>query len=401
VGCFCDFVDCCLSACCVEFNEPRHASETTTLKDAAHVAGTTTQSLLDRSKALHGATKTLKGNATIEVKPQKLGSTLSSTSKQVSAMLAHASEQQAVQIDQIKQVFIAMDANGDGQLGFDDVKAYFKATGRTSSDSYVRQWINQRDTDKDAAVSLREFIESFAHLLAPNTADDLGSHGFPVISPVTAAFGMLRLGSTTVQIANACAAAQTYVQKVIDSPSVSTYWRIFVNDAGYQSKIGHLVGGAQLMFALGFKLSDDHSMLCLRDPNGKTWDTVPADVRNKMKQALHELLLHADSLNEPTISNIAAVSSAVGILGDGSEGAKIWSKAIETIVLILSNVLKFPSDPTFYRVVASNHSFKERFVYLVVCFTKKIEQLCGNLLQGWTCARCYKHVDLPWISRRT
>ena len=227
-----------------------------------------------------------------------------------------ASPAQQLQVEMLRRVFKSMDADNDGFLSVADVRAYFRTQCRPNSDAIVRKWIQDRDIDQDGAVSLPEFVASYAQQLDPNSfslKDGSGNHSSSnpnahhgLISPVAGAFGALKFGNSLVEVSVACSAAEGYIRKVLDAPSVSAYWRIFLNDSTFNSKIGRLFGGVQLMNALGFQPEDNGSVIALRDPSGKSWDSIPVDVRTKLIHRLQELLSHSESLHEPTVSNIAA-----------------------------------------------------------------------------------------------
>jgi hypothetical protein len=224
--------------------------------------------------------------------------------------LTGATAAQRAQITMIRNVFETMDADKDGLLSKSDVRAYFRAVGRNASDADVRRWIDARDVDNDGAVSLSDFVSSYTLQLDPRSRY-VGPDGRPVevvqqSTELAEAFGALRLGGTVRETIGACDAADEYVRRVLDSPSVKQFWSIGVNDEKYNLRIGRLFGGTKLMQALGFVLESNGSVLALRDPRGKEWETVPQDVRKELNQRLEELQSHRSSLLEPSISNIAA-----------------------------------------------------------------------------------------------
>jgi hypothetical protein len=225
------------------------------------------------------------------------------------AFLNGASVAQRAQVAMIREVFEAMDADKDGLLTVKDLGTYFRSVGRAMSDLDVRRWIAARDVDQDGAVSLTEYVASFAQQLDPASSLPQGTAGaatVSAVSPVASAFGCLRLGSTLQETLAACEAAEVYVTRILDSPSVAAFWSLQVAEANFRSKIGRLFGGLKLMGALGFVTESNGAVLALRDPNGKKWDTVPQAVRTVLNTKLEELRSHRAALYEPTISNIAA-----------------------------------------------------------------------------------------------
>jgi hypothetical protein len=224
-----------------------------------------------------------------------------------------ATAAQTAQIDMIRRVFVAMDSDGDGLLSASDVKAYFTSINRPSSDAVVRKWIRDRDIDQDGAVSLVEFVSSFAFQLDPSSipadAKRKSQVSKPQHSHVAAAFGCLRLACSPQELVQAVNAATNYVQRVLDSPSTKEFWRIHIEDAEFRQNVGRLFGGEKLMLALGFEQEDNGKVLALRDPRGGIWDIVPLEIRQVLGRNIQELQHHKNSLLEPSVSNIAAGNS--------------------------------------------------------------------------------------------
>ncbi len=172
-----------------------------------------------------------------------------------------------------------------------------------------------------------------------------------------------------------------YVTRIIDNPTQPTFWEIHVDETEYHRCIGRLFGGAKLMTAFGFVSEGNGKVLALKK-NKVRWEAVPAEVRTELRRKLDELDSHRNSLSEPSISNIAAgasisrwklsafytlchfiaVSAAVGGLGEDNsvEAQEKWHVAMQTILLILSNVLKFPDDPKYYEISMTNPNFKAK-----------------------------------------
>ena len=235
-----------------------------------------------------------------------------------------ATAAQQAQIKMIVRVFEGMDADKDGLLSAADVRAYFRSVGRSATDSSVQKWIASRDVDQDGAVSLAEFVASYSLQLDPASATShspasatshspasgsgSGSSGASAgrVSPVTPAFGAVCLGNSPGEVQEACVAAEEYVRRILDSPSVQSYWRIFVGDDAFSRRIGRLFGGVKLMQALGFEPEQNGTVLALRDPSGRVWESLPSDVRILLNKRLGELMSHEQAMTEPSVSNVAA-----------------------------------------------------------------------------------------------
>jgi hypothetical protein len=299
-----------------------------------------------------------------------------------------ATAAQQAQLKMIKNVFSAMDADKDGLLSVGDVRAYFRAIGRNASDGVVRRWITARDVDQDGAVSLPEFVASFAMQLDPSSRAAEGAKGVPIpsapeVSPVTVAFGAVQLGNSPTEVLEACSAVEEYVHRILDAPTVQSFWRIFVSDAAFQRRIGRLFSGTKLMYAMGFEAEDNGGVVALRDPNGKRWDTVPQDVRTMLSARLEELQNHKQALLEPSVSNIAAVSTAIGRLGDSLGSCTAWSQAIETLLLIVNNVIAHPGEAKYYRINTANPNFHRRYADIST-FLFKVFILNSMHLSVWS-----------------
>lgn len=264
----------------------------------------------------------------------------------------------------IRRVFETMDADKDGLLSMGDVRAYFRTIGRNANDLAVRKWISSRDIDQDGAVSLVEFVSSYAMQLDPTSKviDVNGrlSHNQHKLSSIAEAFGALRLAGTVLEVIAACDAIEEYVRRILDSPSVKSFWSISVQEENFNRKIGRLFGGIKLMQAMGFHFESNSSVLAIHDSTGKEWDVIPQIVRIDLNRKLDELHSHCTSLLEPSISNIAAVSTAIGLFGETDEKRMEWIKALETIHLILNNILSFPNDSKYFSINTQNPKFHQK-----------------------------------------
>ena len=305
--------------------------------------------------------------------------------------LVNSSAARKAQIKMICEVFRRMDIDQgepdlnvnililkvDGFLSVNDMRQYFRGLGKDSSDSSIRNWVRVRDIDQDGVVSLSEFVAGFVNQLDPASCIDGEEIVVADVSPLTSAIGALRLGSSTAECLESIRWIEEYVQRILDSPSNASYWRIAKSDKTYHSKIGRLFGGDKVLMgelrytqyrsdffktyvAFGFSYEENGSALVLRDPNGMFWATVPPDVRNTLKNLLEELRSHKYALEEPSISNIAAVSTAIVNLDPIGGGGRKWLVALETIVLIVSNVIKHPKSAKYYKLNTSNPTFHQK-----------------------------------------
>lgn len=411
----------------LEANEEMVRNTKHSLADTAHVSGLTTKELTQRSAASHKSPARRSTSAKLGdtaksreglAKSRDFAATERSTTPSgrtakgkkeaapsleetiphaqvphLKAFLTGATAAQRAQITMIRNVFETMDADKDGLLSMSDVRAYFRAVGRNASDLAVRKWIKDKDVDQDGAVSLSEFVASFALQLDP-ASRFVGPDGrlVDVVNQSTVlaeAFGALRLGGTVLETIVACDAADEYVRRILESPTVKPYWSISLQEEKFHKRIGRMFGGVKLMQALGFVLENNGTVLALRDPQGKVWESVPQDVRTNLTKRLEELSSHRAALLEPSISNIAAgilfpisllsfsvynlglmhlyhshfcfpVSAAIGRFGENPEKRVEWAGAVETILTIVTNILKYPGEAKYYNINTMNPIFHQK-----------------------------------------
>ena len=302
-----------------------------TVSDTAHITGLTESSLRQKSKKdtitgkhdLNNSKQLKRGKtSTIRTKAPtttELSSTNISVGKNYSTEPIHlqnflrgASVAQKAQIGMIQDVFSKMDVDGDGLLSINDVRQYFRAIGKFASDLEVRKWINSRDIDQDGTVSLSEFIASYSLQLDPRSVADkstskgTSTHQLGDVSELTEAFGLVRLGNSVSEAVMACEAAEGYTRRILDAPSNQAFWSIAVNDEGFRQRIGKLFGGSKLMTALGFHFEQNGAILTVANTDGKGSDALSPENRKSLSNKLRELQNHRTSLQELTISNIAA-----------------------------------------------------------------------------------------------
>lgn len=286
------------------------------------------------------------------------------TNSELKLFLKGASAAQQAQVQMIYRVFDIMDSDSDGYLSVNDVKTYFRSLGRISDDVTVKKWIRARDINQTGTVSLPEFVASFAHQLDPDsrstTIFQKAAGGISIVSSIATSFGALKLGNSSPEVLIAVDAIIEYIRRALDSPSTESFWRISKKDSAYNHNIGRLFGGTKLMHSMGFVDELNGTVLALRDEAGSQWATIPDEFRQKLLRNIEELNLHKQSLQELSVSHVAAVSSAISLHGDSALKISEWGVAMETLLAIYSNVLKHPRDPKYYRINTSNPNFHRR-----------------------------------------
>ena len=302
-----------------------------TVSDTAHITGLTETSLRQKSKhdimtgqhdpnnkkqqkrgkLLTTRTKSLSTTELLSTN-KSLGLNSSAGHNHLQNFMRGASVAQKAQISMIQDVFKKMDVDGDGLLSVNDVRQYFRAIGKYASDVEVRKWISSRDIDQDGTVSLSEFIASYSLQLDPRTVVEKPSskggntHEVSEVSELTEAFGLVRLGNTESEVVMACESAEGYIRRILDAPSNQALWSIAVVDENFRRRIGKLFGGTKLMTALGFHFEQNGAVLTVANVDGKGSDLISPEKRQILSNKLRELQSHRSSLQELTVSNIAA-----------------------------------------------------------------------------------------------
>ena len=64
----------------------------------------------------------------------------------------------AEQIEELKAAFTQMDANGDGYVTKDELKAMLSSLGEPVEDSVVNEMMNVADVNGDGKVDFNEFV---------------------------------------------------------------------------------------------------------------------------------------------------------------------------------------------------------------------------------------------------
>ncbi|RYH28862.1 hypothetical protein EON65_10585 [archaeon] len=288
--------------------------------------------------------------------------TSKSSLKDLSSFTKNASPAQIAQIRMIRKVFDEMDGDKDGVLSVDDVKQYFHSKGRRETDAFIRKWIANRDIDQDGAVSLVEFISSYTSVL------DLGGglakgnpaqldKGIQSVTSITLAFGALRAANHERDVIMVCDEVTDLISKIIATPQVAELRTIHTSEEKFHRYVGRIMNATKLLMAFGFRPENNGSLLTLRDESGRDYELVPPNVLKELKSKLEELNCHRQSLTELSISNVAAVSSA---LADPHGALKDWLVTLETCLLIVRNILEHPTETKYYKVNVLNKNFHER-----------------------------------------
>ncbi len=253
------------------------------------------------------------------------------------------------QLQLCRKAFENLDVDGDDYITPRDLKVAFARDGREAF--MIPAWIAQRDLDQDGAVSFDDFLHSVASSFAVSakakpkkgdTDDDDDA--------IASSLGVLRLSAKPKDVQDVVSYVQRCLGKVLEAPHEPKYWRISTKE-----KFARYAGGIALVQACGFSLEENGSVLALRDPEGRRWDSVPEEVLEKLKAAKQELEGRSKTLDLPSVPDIAAVSKAVDSLSGDPDA---WCGAVELAVTYVKNVLQDPKDDKKRRIQATNQKFE-------------------------------------------
>eukprot|EP00981_Chlorochromonas_danica_P006231 scaffold1310_cov219-Ochromonas_danica.AAC.6 len=326
------------------------------LKDSAFVSGIETKDLEKRSKLNEDKAKVSNGSSHEPLRSKSGVSVLADFTK-------NATPAQLAQIRMIRRVFESMDGNHDGMLTFDDIKDYFRRKGRQESDVFIRKWIAARDVDQDGAVSLVEYISSFTPQFCLGGGLSRGNvkvldKALDKASPLTLAFGFLAASNPASDVLVAADEILEYINLIISEPQAQQYRVIFVEEEKFTNRVGRVSGGVALLRACGFTPEQQGALLVFRNELGKDYDVVPTAVLNDLRSKMEELRSHRQAFAERSISNLAAVSTALATPNKVSLSE--WAEALDTVLLIINNALAHPDEERYYRVNLLNKHFHDR-----------------------------------------
>ncbi|CAM9466188.1 unnamed protein product [Ectocarpus fasciculatus] len=317
---------------------------------------------------------------------------------------AAANGARGLQLAMIKEAFTRLDMDGDGYITPADLGLAFRNMGRDASDRTVLAWIRRRDICQDGRVSLDEFVASFQALIPRDTPGWAAASSSLAATPATgrtgsssgrrqgaisiasatagkktvamddgasevaAAFGRIRLSGSPAECRAAAEFALDYCRRVRDSPTAPLHWRISLNSKRFSSTVGRLLGGVELMQAIGLRLEENGTVLALRKEQdeagraGGKWDRVPESVLQRLDASAKELAAQMRGIDHPEVADLAAVSAAVARLRDATGNAGPHLRCVETAAKYLGNALEHPTMRKYRVVNTSNAVFLRNIV---------------------------------------
>lgn len=102
--------------------------------------------------------------------------------------------------------------------------------------------------------------------------------------------------------------------RVIASPSTRAFWSVDKFKADFESQLGGVLGGPELLQAFGWSLDVDGVTWRLGGQAALQWSAVPAPVLQALQTRLAEVDAHAVELAFPEAAHVAATTSALAFL---------------------------------------------------------------------------------------
>lgn len=175
-------------------------------------------------------------------------------------------------------------------------------------------------------------------------------------STVASAFARLRIKCPPSEVRAAGELAAQYLRNVLADPRENRRWRVAITNRTYESRIGRLDGGRQLMKAIGFthRVVEAGRRECLAlqgsmSSDGKALNSLPNGVLALLKARLRDV-------EGELRSYLGAPAVRMAIREMRARGAQLRAvhDAVELAHKFVTNVLKHPTDPRFYRIRVSN-----------------------------------------------
>lgn len=265
--------------------------------------------------------------------------------------------------EQARSVVAALKLDvGDGPMR-NVVHRLFHNTGREKNRKEAKSSSKETDSNDEEmeresrAVSMPEFFAIAGPLIEAASESTL---------TVASAFARLRIKCTPSEVRAAGELAAQYLRNVLAHPRENRRWRVAVTNRIYDARIGRLDGGLQLMKAIGFtqRVVEAGRRECLAlqgsmSSDSKALDRLPNRVLALLKARLRDV--------EGEIrSYLGAPAVRTAIREMRAKGAPLCAvrDAVELAHKFVTNVLKHPTDPRFYRIRVTNPIMSSRITGL-------------------------------------
>ncbi|GBG26827.1 NAD-dependent deacetylase sir2E [Hondaea fermentalgiana] len=258
-------------------------------------------------------------------------------------------------LKKLVRAFEELDTDETGEVSASDTEELLRKAGRDPAP--LRATLDAFCKAR-ARTSLPELLAAFGFVFESVSGEPT----------VPAAFAMLRLHSTPRDTRVAAETALQYLNDVLARPDDANLWQIRVRDKAFQARIGRLRGGIELMHAVGFApkrkasatdsaAGTDHvHLLALRgvaDKYGRTMvEGVPQDTLATLTIRREEIEKELRAME----GGSKTIGEAVRSLQQECTLAQL-RLALETSLVIVTDVLQNPKDSRKWRVRCANPRF--------------------------------------------
>lgn len=282
---------------------------------------------------------------------------------------------QQQQIEMLRACFLELDRNESGFLS----EIEFAESCPPCSNG--QSWVNfdAFDIGRDGSVDFADFVAAFGPLLDHSFDIDHGlassqekTNPLTLCESISAAIGQLRLSTSLTEASKVIEHVLAQLQRILQEPLNKQHWRI---DA--RSFLGDFVNRSaparELLRLAGFhQLPGDAT--CGDVGNGSVFELTPQRVRFATSAPkamispprLDEKIIatlqttaavsagHYRALRFPSVSDVGAVSRALGALPRYSEG---WTRLVELTHRCIANVVAHPDDERYRQLRMNTHTF--------------------------------------------
>lgn len=248
------------------------------------------------SQNVKGATKISKSNLNA-INPSDKRLKLAARSPQIDVNRDFNKEH----MQMFRNTFELLDMNKDGLISADDINNYYHSLRDERLQQYKSlDLLNLLNVRGQTKIKFAEFTSSLSFLLDPESSYVESKDSRPN-DELANVYGYCRLLNTTQSMMEAVDGINALLQSIISSSSIY----LDISTSNHYLVISKLVGGRELIAALGFHISSSSKTLLIwRDERNDSHElTAAGGIR--IKSIIRQLSCYKLSLYPPFISNLA------------------------------------------------------------------------------------------------
>lgn len=269
---------------------------------------------------------------------------------------------QKSQIEMMKTVFDRLDTDNDGSLEYE---AYCQSA--LGGNRQMAVGLDQLPVE--GKISFEDFVASLGPLLdhpfGAETTDPLSFDGMSLCEQVSSLVGRLRIQTSSVEAGVVLAAFIEFLCGIIQEPTKPERW--VVDDLSVTGqKLLRVSAIRELMRLSGFvdanETASSSGKFILRPrqlifKTSKTFeqpnDELDIGTITRLKTIACMTAGHWRGLKHPEISDIGAVSRAIGLM----QNVVHWIKLVELVLVCIKNIFKHPDDDRFRQLNTSTATY--------------------------------------------